>query len=71
MMCAAGNLTAKVLSNVIIYGIAGDYHTKEGKLLVLQINFCNNTAHTYCSESATSICNGFNWMLSGISPNNN
>ena len=77
MMCAAGNLTAKVLSigsrpgNVIIYGIAGDYDTKEGKLLVLQIDFCNNTAHTYCSDSVTSICDGFNWMLSGISPNSN
>ena len=77
MMCAAGNLTAKVLSigsrpgNVIVYGIAADYHTKEGKLLVLQIDFCNNTAHTYCSDSVTSIWDGFNWMLSGISPNNN
>lgn len=77
MMCAAGNLTANVLStgtrprNVIVYGMAADYDTKEGKLLILNIDFCNNVAETYCSDDITSIWDGVNWMISGISPNNN
>ena len=74
MMCAAGNLVAKVLSTgkrpviVTIYGMAADYATKKGKLLRLDINFHDNIALSYCSDGIISVSKGVNWMLNGISP---